>query len=243
MDFLIDTLGDNAAENSCNFKSNSTITPAIKEFLAFKEQLFNSQENKVKAKTNKPLSSRPHLHQKSSTYMPSITKHRVQGTSVSTELKDALTKSVITPNFEELHQVPSYKVGKKALQKEKKKEKEKTKGKKWYGMPRTEMTEELQRDLEVLQMRSVLDPKHFYKKNDLQVLPKYFQIGVVMDSPLDYYNSRLTKKERKNTLVDELLADAEFQKYNKHKYKEIMEEKQKTHYKAWKKAKKNKKKK
>lgn len=64
-----------------------------------------------------------------------------------------------------------------------------------------------------------------------------------MDSPLDYYNNRLTKKQRKNTLVDELLADAEFNKYNKRKYKEIIEEKQKTHYKAWRQAKKLKKKK
>lgn len=59
-----------------------------------------------------------------------------------------------------------------------------------------------------------------------------------MDSPLDYYNNRLTKKERKKTLVEELLADAEFTKYNKRKYKEIIEEKQKTHYKAWRQAKK-----
>lgn len=59
-----------------------------------------------------------------------------------------------------------------------------------------------------------------------------------MDSPLDYYNNRLTRKERKKTLVDELLADAEFTKYNKRKYKEIIEEKQKTHYKAYMKAKK-----
>lgn len=105
------------------------------------------------------------------------------------------------------------------------------------------MTEEVKRDLEILQMRSVLDPKRFYKKNDLKVLPKYFQIGKVLDSPLDYYNGRLTKKERKRTLVDELLADAEFNKYNKRKYKEIIQEKQKTHYKAWRQAKKLKKKK
>lgn len=39
------------------------------------------------------------------------------------------------------------------------------------------MTEEIKNDLEVLQMRSVLDPKHFYKKNDLKVLPKYFQVS------------------------------------------------------------------
>lgn len=59
-----------------------------------------------------------------------------------------------------------------------------------------------------------------------------------MDSPLDYYNNRLTRKERKKTLVDELLADAEFNKYNKRKYQEIIQEKQKTHYKEYRKAKK-----
>jgi hypothetical protein len=46
-------------------------------------------------------------------------------------------------------------------------------------MPATEVTDELKSDLEVLQMRSVLDPKHFYKKNDLKVLPKYFQVHPV----------------------------------------------------------------
>lgn len=64
-----------------------------------------------------------------------------------------------------------------------------------------------------------------------------------MDSPLDYHNNRLTRKERKQTLVDELLADAEFNKYNKRKFREIIDEKQKTHYKAWRQAKKLKKRK
>lgn len=45
-------------------------------------------------------------------------------------------------------------------------------------MPATEVTEEIQNDLKILQMRSVLDPKHFYKKNDLKVLPKYFQVCI-----------------------------------------------------------------
>jgi hypothetical protein len=57
-----------------------------------------------------------------------------------------------------------------------KKESELTKGKKWYGLPATEITEEVKRDLEIVQMRSVLDPKRFYKKNDMKVLPKYFQV-------------------------------------------------------------------
>jgi hypothetical protein len=159
------------------------------------------------------------------------------------DVQDVLKKSVITPDFEKKHITPPFDLSERILKKQRKKESELTKGKKWYGLPATEITEEVKRDLEIVQMRSVLDPKRFYKKNDMKVLPKYFQIGKVLDAPLDYYNNRLTKKERKNTLVDELIADAEFTKYNKRKYKEIIQEKQKTHYKAWRQAKKLKKKK
>lgn len=54
-----------------------------------------------------------------------------------------------------------------------------------------------------------------------------------MDSQLDHVNERLTKKQRKRTMVDELLADAEFQKYNKKKYKEIIDEKRKSEYRTF----------
>ena len=57
------------------------------------------------------------------------------------------------------------------------KEREKTKGAAWYNLPATEQTEEVQNDLKILQMRAVLNPKQFYKKNDLKVLPKYFQVN------------------------------------------------------------------
>ncbi len=53
------------------------------------------------------------------------------------------------------------------------------------------------------------------------------KVGHVVDSPVDYYD-RLPKKDRKKTLVDELLADAEFRKYSKRKYVEIIDEKSKT---------------
>lgn len=149
-----------------------------------------------------------------------------------------LQKSVIKPGFEQFEAVPAYKESKRQLLSKKRKERAKTKGKQWFNMPAPEMTEEVRRDLEVIQMRSVLDPKHFYKKNDLKVLPKYFQVGKVIDSPLDYYSGRLTKKERKRTIVEELMADAEFSRYNKRKYKEIIEEKNKLHYKAHQHAKK-----
>jgi hypothetical protein len=61
----------------------------------------------------------------------------------------------------------------------------------------------------------------------------YFQIGKVIDSPTEFYSSRVPKKLRKRTLVDELLADQEFKKYNKRKFVEIVEQRRKTHMKAY----------
>lgn len=49
-------------------------------------------------------------------------------------------------------------------------------GDEWYNMKAVEMTPELQNDLKAIQMRSVLDPKRFYRKNDMKTLPKYFQV-------------------------------------------------------------------
>lgn len=43
-------------------------------------------------------------------------------------------------------------------------------------MPQPELTEELKRDLQVIRMRKALDPKQFYKGNDMKGLPKYFQV-------------------------------------------------------------------
>lgn len=58
----------------------------------------------------------------------------------------------------------------------------------------------------------------------------FLQIGKVMESPLDYYNERGTKKNKSKSLVDELLEDAQFQKYNKKKYAEALEKRKKKAY-------------
>ncbi|XP_011161930.1 deoxynucleotidyltransferase terminal-interacting protein 2 [Solenopsis invicta] len=148
-------------------------------------------------------------------------------------LDKILKKSIIKSDFERLHVVPPYELSKCQLQKQKQYKKQKMgTGTGWFNMRAPEITQEIRHDLEVLKMRSVLNPKHFYKKNDMKALPKHFHVGKVIDSPIDFYSSRLKKKERKKNIVDELIADAEFTKYNKRKYKEIIEEKQKTHYKA-----------
>lgn len=89
-------------------------------------------------------------------------------------------------------------------------EKALTKGKGWFDMKAPEMTDEAKMNLEMLKMRKALDPKRFYKNNDMKGLPKFFQFGRIVESPADFYHSRVPKKKRKANLVQELLADAEF---------------------------------
>lgn len=126
------------------------------------------------------------------------------------------------------------KLGKTKLKKLKKVEREKTKGERWFNMAAPEMTPELQNELDILKMRSAIDQTRFYKKADSSAPPKYFQIGHVIDSAVDFYSDRITKKDRKKTLVDELMADAEFKKFSKRKYVEIIAEKNKTQRKRFK---------
>lgn len=110
-------------------------------------------------------------------------------------------------------------------------------------MPATEVTDEIRQDLEIIQMRSALNPTHFYKKNDLKTLPKFFQVGQILPSALDRHSERGVRENKKKSLVEELLEDAEFQKFNKRKYNEVMAEKAKNGLrKAYKKMKKSKKK-
>ena len=47
--------------------------------------------------------------------------------------------------------------------------------------------------------------------------PSLYQIGTVVDNAADFYTDRVPNKARKSTMVDELLADAEFKKFQKRK--------------------------
>lgn len=138
---------------------------------------------------------------------------------------ELLQKAVITPDFEKNYCVPPYRESKHQLQKQRRKERQKTAGNGWFGMKAPELTDELKNDLKALKMRASMDPKRFYKKNDRDGFPKYFQVGTIVDNPADFYHSRIPKKQRKKTIVEELLADSEFRRFNRRKYSEIMAEK------------------
>ncbi|KAJ3599388.1 hypothetical protein NHX12_033351 [Muraenolepis orangiensis] len=140
-------------------------------------------------------------------------------------LDEVMKNSVMGPGFEKLSVAPPYNEAKRSLKLKRKEEKEKTTGDGWFNMKAPELTVELKADLKVIKMRGALDPKRFYKKSDREGLPKYFQVGTVMDSPTDFYHSRIPKKDRKRTMVEELVADADFRRQNKKKYRDIMAEK------------------
>ncbi|XP_029393994.1 deoxynucleotidyltransferase terminal-interacting protein 2 [Mus pahari] len=125
---------------------------------------------------------------------------------------ELLQKAVITPDFEKKSCVPPYSESKRQLQKQRRKERQKTAGNGWFGMKAPELTDELKNDLRALKMRAGMDPKRFYKKNDRDGFPKYFQVGTIVDNPADFYHSRIPKKQRKKTIVEELLADSEFRR-------------------------------
>ena len=93
--------------------------------------------------------------------------------------------------------------------------------KRWFSMPAVEYTPELRRDVRLLKLRGAYDPKRFYKTDDTSKLPKNFQIGTVVEGAQDFYSARLTKKERKRTLTEEVFADAEIKAVRKKRFAKI----------------------
>jgi hypothetical protein len=48
-------------------------------------------------------------------------------------------------------------------------------------------------------------------------------MGTIVESPTEYFNARIKKKDRKETIVQELLADQKSREYFKRRYNEIQD--------------------
>ncbi|KAI8380969.1 Fcf2 pre-rRNA processing-domain-containing protein [Radiomyces spectabilis] len=107
--------------------------------------------------------------------------------------------------------------------KERQQLREKTTGKGWFDMEKPEITPEIKRDLQILKMRHVLDRKRHYKKMGKRADPTYFQVGTVVEGPTEFFSARMTNRERKNTILDELLSDDNRKQYYKRKFLETQE--------------------
>ncbi|XP_074654043.1 uncharacterized protein LOC141908105 [Tubulanus polymorphus] len=189
----------------------------------------NSERKKKKAKKSSQASKwtlasslQPRI--KASSYIESGSAESRNITKLKcTNDDEILKKSIIKPGFDKLDTVPPYQESVRKLKKERREERSKTMGPKWFDMKAPEMTDELRDDLNVVKMRKSLNPKRFYKNNDTKALPKFFQMGEVVETAADFYHARIPKKQRKATVVEELLADAEFRKFNKRKFIEAQE--------------------
>jgi hypothetical protein len=99
-----------------------------------------------------------------------------------------------------------------------------TAGRNWFGLPAATITEEVKTDLRVLRLRSAYDPKTFYKKFDDTKFPKYFQFGTVVEGAADSRSDRLSRKQRKRTLAEEILADQHLTSARKKRYSKLQQE-------------------
>ncbi|OKL56918.1 hypothetical protein UA08_07877 [Talaromyces atroroseus] len=106
-------------------------------------------------------------------------------------------------------------------------------GNDWFNMPKTIMTPELKRDLQLLRMRNVLDPHRHYKKESGNAVPEYSQVGTIIEGPTEFFKSRVTKKDRKDNFVQEALAVEKESGRFKAKYNQVQVAKtsgKKAHY-------------
>ncbi|TFY68809.1 hypothetical protein EVG20_g3403 [Dentipellis fragilis] len=127
--------------------------------------------------------------------------------------------------------------------------KNKTAGPDWFDLPAPADADlpRLYREVEALRLRNQLDPKRFYRKDEgegkgIKGLPKHFaarripcvivvcyadvvmQIGTIIPTSTPFGTAsgdNLTRAERKRTLVDELVDDAEARRYAKKKFTDL----------------------
>lgn len=105
------------------------------------------------------------------------------------------------------------------------KQRDNSAGQGWFSMKPTPMSDQLKSDLAIIRNRNYLDPKKFYKSAD-SFKGKVLQVGTVIEGSSEFYSSRLTNKERKQNLTEEIMSDVTVANYAKRKYYDMQSEKQ-----------------
>ncbi|KAG8951740.1 hypothetical protein FRC04_005761 [Tulasnella sp. 424] len=145
------------------------------------------------------------------------------------DVEEVDTKIVAAPNPPS--GPPTDSKGRLLTRREQKEMKNTTAGPDWFDLPapRPHELPELYKQVEALRLRRAMDPKMHAKadpaeKKGIKGLPKFFAIGKVIDTPTPFKTrstANLTRKERKDTLVDELVADSNARSFAKRKFSEI----------------------
>lgn len=98
-----------------------------------------------------------------------------------------------------------------------------TAGPAWFNMRGSDKTVEVQKDIRLLSMRSVLDPKRHYRKGESLGSSNYAQVGTVITDATGHYSDRLTKRQRTLTVLDSLVKDQNREQYFKNKYNRLQQ--------------------
>ena len=96
-----------------------------------------------------------------------------------------------------------------------------TAGPNFYDLPRTNITSDLKADMRLLQMRSMLDPRRHYKKRPEATIPKYSQMGTIIQGRTEYFSSRLPKGKHRRTFLEEVLTNETSTGHLRKRYNEI----------------------
>lgn len=95
----------------------------------------------------------------------------------------------------------------------------------WHEIPVVRMTPELEKDLRIIENRQHLDPKRFYKSSGTGrrkgELPNRVHFGTVVVGAHEFYSGRLTRRERRSTIMDEIMTDDHVMNYTKAKFKNL----------------------
>lgn len=108
--------------------------------------------------------------------------------------------------------------------------KESNAGSGWFGFEATPNTSSLQADIAIIRNRNYIDPKKFYKSSDMgkKGNHKMVQLGTVVEGSMEsVLTNRLTKKQRKNNVLEEVMGEVFDGKddYVKKKYTKMQREK------------------
>jgi len=74
-------------------------------------------------------------------------------------------------------------------------------------MKQPEMTDELMMDLKAIKMRGLIYKKRFYKGNDTNQLPTFFQVGEFVANGNEMGDEKVSKKLRKSRIAEQFLDD------------------------------------
>ncbi len=109
--------------------------------------------------------------------------------------------------------------------------------KKWFEMPKAQVTPEVKAELTALRLKGYMDPKKFYKTSDLTKVPERFQFGVMVEGGLRAVGggqesqaagtaNRSAAKGR--TLLQEALGDDGVQAWTQKRFRTVHSRQMKT---------------